>query len=117
MNECVVKGLLKEIEFKNGTVWRTFWCPGCRRGHTIDGSWGFDGDYEHPTFTPSVLSTTRHPTGYSNKNPAPLGYSGPYTEERCHSFVRAGRIEFLSDCTHELAGQTVDLPPWEAEID
>jgi hypothetical protein len=28
----------------------------------------------------------------------------------CHSFVRDGRIEFLSDCTHRLAGQTVDLP-------
>ena len=29
---------------------------------------------------------------------------------RCHSFVRSGRIEFLSDSTHALAGQTVDLP-------
>lgn len=28
----------------------------------------------------------------------------------CHSFVRNGRVEFLGDCTHELAGQTVDLP-------
>lgn len=28
----------------------------------------------------------------------------------CHSFVTAGRIEFLPDCTHALAGQTVDLP-------
>lgn len=27
----------------------------------------------------------------------------------CHSFVRDGRIEFLSDCTHALAGQTVEL--------
>lgn len=30
---------------------------------------------------------------------------------RCHSFVRDGKIEFLSDSTHKLAGQTVDLPP------
>jgi hypothetical protein len=29
---------------------------------------------------------------------------------RCHSFVRAGRIEFLNDSTHALAGKTVDLP-------
>lgn len=28
----------------------------------------------------------------------------------CHSFVRDGRIQFLSDCTHKLANQTVDLP-------
>jgi hypothetical protein len=31
-------------------------------------------------------------------------------EVRCHSFVRAGMIEFLSDCTHELAGKTVPIP-------
>jgi hypothetical protein len=30
----------------------------------------------------------------------------------CHSFVTDGRIQFLEDCTHELAGQTVDLPEW-----
>lgn len=28
----------------------------------------------------------------------------------CHSFVRDGQIEFLSDCTHALAGKTVSLP-------
>lgn len=28
----------------------------------------------------------------------------------CHSFVREGRIQFLGDCTHRLAGHTVDLP-------
>ena len=28
----------------------------------------------------------------------------------CHTFVTDGRIQFLSDCTHALAGQTVDLP-------
>jgi hypothetical protein len=28
----------------------------------------------------------------------------------CHSFVRNGKIEYLSDCTHNLAGKTVDIP-------
>ena len=32
---------------------------------------------------------------------------------RCHSFVREGRIEFLGDCTHAMVGQTVDLPDIE----
>lgn len=32
---------------------------------------------------------------------------------QCHSFVRDGKIEFLSDCHHELRGQTVDLPDEE----
>lgn len=27
----------------------------------------------------------------------------------CHSFVTDGKIQFLSDCTHDLAGQTVDM--------
>lgn len=33
------------------------------------------------------------------------------TSPRCHSFVKASRIEFLSDSTHKLAGQTVPLAP------
>ena len=28
------------------------------------------------------------------------------------SYVEAGRIRFLDDCTHALAGKTVDLPAW-----
>jgi hypothetical protein len=34
---------------------------------------------------------------------------------RCHSYVRDGKIEFLNDSTHKLAGQTVplpDMPDW-----
>jgi hypothetical protein len=34
----------------------------------------------------------------------------PIYTPRCHSFVTDGRIQFLSDSTHALAGQTVDLP-------
>jgi hypothetical protein len=33
----------------------------------------------------------------------------------CHSFVTDGKIQFLSDCTHALAGQTVALPDWPTE--
>ena len=32
----------------------------------------------------------------------------------CHSFVTDGRIQFLADSNHALAGQTVDLPEVEA---
>jgi len=31
----------------------------------------------------------------------------------CHSFVTDGRIQFLTDCTHALAGQTVDIPDFD----
>lgn len=69
-----------------------FWCPGCDHIHGPNHTWEYNGDPERPTFSPSVLVTG--------------GSSGTV----CHSFVRDGRIEFLGDCTHALAGQTVDLP-------
>lgn len=72
--------------------------------------WEYDGNPEAPTFMPSVLVTYRHPKGYSNANPAPLGYDGEHVNEICHTFVRAGQIQFLGDCTHALAGQTVPIP-------
>lgn len=74
-------------------VW--FWCAGCITHHRIaQPRWTFNGDVDRPTFSPSVL--------------VELGKHPPM---RCHSFVRDGRIEYLSDSTHHLAGQTVDLEP------
>lgn len=91
-----------------------FWCPGCDGSHAIqhgagDGPrWGWDGNAEQPTFTPSIL--VRYPA-----NPNAGEEFKEWRKERvCHSFVTGGRIQFLSDCTHELAGQTVDLPDWES---
>lgn len=34
------------------------------------------------------------------------------TTEICHSFVSEGVIQFLSDCTHSLTNQHVELPLW-----
>jgi len=70
---------------------RIIWCPGCDRAHGYDSRWAFNGDLDRPTFTPSLV-----------------------VEESalCHSFVTDGRIQFLADSTHALAGQTVDLQPW-----
>jgi hypothetical protein len=78
-----------------------FDCPGCGYHHfvTVNGtlnesgaSWAWNGDLEKPTFSPSILVNKSMP------------------ERRCHSFIRNGKIEFLTDCFHALAGQTVDLP-------
>lgn len=76
--------------------WMIF-CPGCECAHSVNDRWSFNGDMEKPTFSPSLLVNGRE------------GYLNP-TMPRCHSFVRDGRIEFLSDCDHPLKGQTVDLP-------
>src|SRR3990167_5202253 len=73
-----------------------FFCPGCECGHRIRAkgpeAWTWNGSLERPTFSPSYLT-------YWDGKPS----------VRCHSYIRDGRIEFLSDCTHELKNQTVDL--------
>ena len=62
---------------------------------TRDGTpcWTWNGDTSKPTLRPSIL--TRLPTSDG--------------DVVCHSFVQDGRIRFLDDCTHDLAGQEVDL--------
>jgi hypothetical protein len=80
-----------------------FHCPGCGYAHFVGvppsaQAWKFNGDFERPTFTPSVLVAKDQP------------------EQRCHSFIIEGKIRFLTDCHHNLAGQTVDLPAWENRI-
>ncbi|MDD0814299.1 DUF6527 family protein [Curvibacter sp. HBC28] len=46
-----------------------FWCPGCNEAHQIaigEGPgprWGYNGNPERPTFTPSVLVTSGHYCG------------------------------------------------------
>lgn len=67
-----------------------FWYPGCNTNHLFDSRWTFNGNFERPTFAPSLLT-----------------WSDP--ARRCHSFVRDGCIEFLSDSFHELAGKTVEM--------
>lgn len=97
----------------DGTI--LFFCPGCDTAHGIDPKrWEFNGNLERPTFTPSVLVRF---TLYGPEKLPFEKYDGPgvceATPAVCHSFVTDGRIRFLGDCTHTLAGQTVDLPPWQ----
>ena len=61
-----------------------FWCPGCDECHSIPVNhggqagqkWGFNGDYDRPTITPSILVNVG---GFNPGQPI------------CHSFLRAGR--------------------------
>jgi hypothetical protein len=104
---------------REGGIDYLFYCPGCRLAHTItvrdDGghpSWSFDGDQERPTFTPSLLiHEVRAPTDEEAARILAGEYIAP-TPVTCHSFVEAGKIRFLDDCTHDLRGRTVDLPDW-----
>lgn len=104
-----------------------FRCPGCKYLHVIgvgEGTgerWRWNNDVNKPTFQPSILvRTTRHDLTdeewkvYDIVVAKPGGTEAVLTDPRfryiCHSYVTDGRIQFLSDCTHELAGQTVELP-------
>jgi hypothetical protein len=31
----------------------------------------------------------------------------------CHVFIREGKVQYLSDCTHSYAGKTIPLQEWE----
>lgn len=85
-----------------------FVCPGCDEPHTIDPAiWTFNGNYERPTLSPSVLVRGSRFIGGPDSDPTDKALWPKFV---CHSFVRNGRIQFLGDCTHALAGQTVDLP-------
>ena len=97
-----------------------FWCPGCDGAHRIqygDGAgerWSWNGNVNKPTFAPSVLVRYDHwvpPAGPGLPTPE----SQTLVREICHSFVTDGRIQFLGDCTHALAGQTVDIPDWDSQ--
>jgi hypothetical protein len=107
----------------NGTApgrWILFRCPGCDDVHGITvenpSGWSWNGDLEHPTFDPSV-KVMPHKTLIDDtlEGEALTAPANVTTTPLCHSFVRDGRIEYLGDCTHALAGRTVDLPPWRED--
>lgn len=77
-----------------------FHCPACDRHHKINDRWDFDGNFEAPTIRPSILGTGTRPDK-----------DGNWHEWRCHSYIKNGHIEYLGDCTHDMAGQTVELKP------
>jgi len=84
---------VQRIRLGAGGLTQTFYCPGCKRPHTFDTRWKWNGSTELPSFTPSYLIEGGDPS------------------YKCHSYVTNGRIQFLPDSTHELSGKTVDLPP------
>lgn len=81
-----------------------FYCPGCETYHAIkvgtgEGPrWTFNGNNDYPTFKPSVSVKWPDP----DNPPRPMAV--------CHSWITDGRIQFLKDSTHKLAGKTVPLP-------
>lgn len=80
-----------------------WFCPGCRNHHFFQlapkkPDWTWNGDYEKPTVNPSIL--VRYCADIDDFDKI---------TDICHCFIREGRIEYLGDCTHKLAGQTVEM--------
>ncbi len=84
-----------------------FKCLGCDDSHSIrtegpGSNWQCTGGVDSPTVSPSILVRE---------------YNDPIDDKKvtstCHSFIADGRIQYLSDCSHKLAGQTIDLPDFD----
>ncbi len=99
---------LRKATASDGILRLIYWCQGCEDTHQVrirpapSPSWSWDGNADAPTFEPSVLTT----------------YEGVDADDvdglpsRCHTFIRAGMVQFLGDCSHRFAGQTLPLPDW-----
>ena len=57
------------------------------------GCWTWNGSLEKPDLKPSILTK------------APQGDNVIV----CHTWINEGMVHFLNDCTHEYAGQILDL--------
>ena len=104
-----IRGMLREGFFhgEEGVIANlSALCPACGFEHSfrvdLDGHgkwesvWKFDGNYDSPTFNPSMGANLlrmeeHHPI--------------------CHSFLRDGVWQFLGDCTHAMANQNVPMIP------
>lgn len=56
------------------------------------GNWTWNGDTEKPTLKPSIIQDFR-----------------PHDSLVNHVWITDGQVKFLNDCSHELAGKTLDL--------
>lgn len=96
---------LERWTWPNGLEECVFRCPACGGYHRVvtakpeDGYgaiyplWTFNLNPDAPTFTPSVRVRSADETG----------------DTCCHFYVTEGQIQYLSDCTHELAGKRIPM--------
>ncbi len=97
----MAKVILVESMKESGTY--AHWCEGCGGTHWINTTernslnaiWKFNKDVNVPTFHPSIKITAH--------------------EYCCHYFIKAGVIQYQSDCTHKLAGQDLQLKDMKDE--
>ena len=103
-----------KVRVQGDSFW--LWCPACDDAHRISNAWGWNGDTERPTFTPSIrVGGVQWAESESFHKPSHKVGAGEQIV--CHSFLTDGVWNYLGDCTHDKAGQSVpmvDLPDWVA---
>lgn len=116
-----ISRVLREGEDGHGGRSLLFYCIGCGMAHRVNVGtgpgprWGYNESPEKPTFTPSILVRRVQwtPPAYDPEVAEKIK-SGEIVQTKvdmvCHTFITDGRIQYLGDCTHHLAGQTIDLP-------
>lgn len=72
-------------------------------------AWEFNDDVVSPTFLPSILVRGVVPLTDELREKLMAGENIKPVPFLCHSYVTLGHIQFLNDCTHSLAGQTIAL--------
>lgn len=104
-----------------------YWCQGCDDLHSVvterseragpGPCWEYNGNPDAPTFTPSVLVRSGHYAPGQEGKRCWCDYNREHPEDAdgfqcmvCHTFITDGMVQFLGDCTHALAGQTLPLP-------
>lgn len=97
-----------------------FHCPGCKQDHRYivrwgstsgrsEPTWSFSGGLDKPSFQPSLLYRRKAwPTDEEQKR-IMAGEKVELPDRVCHLYMTDGRIQFLGDCTHQLAGKTVEM--------
>jgi hypothetical protein len=100
---------IQEYDQDNGTFF--CFCPGCQEYHSLhtgrpnsDGvRLKFNNSMEFPSFLPvnigRIINSGLNRSKHAND-----------TTWKCVFTIKFGKISFSADSSHELAGQTVDLP-------
>lgn len=72
-----------------------YFCPACNTAHHVPlgrNGWSWNEKPESPSIVPSIF----------------ISANGL----KCHSIITDGKITYLTDSSHKMLGQTVDLPDW-----
>ena len=104
-------------KMRRATAGYGWFCPACEEMHPLPDAWDFDGNVDKPTFSPSfrhgsmqTIKIDGRWTGEWVRDAA-----GKPVKRVCHYIITKGIVQYCGDCTHALAGQSVempDLPAW-----